>query len=517
MGDICDTALGTPAAAATAGAAVGTDAAGRAGGPSPKRRTLRGRGRPKKGREKAGTSTPPCVSSSSSAAAAAPSRTSNRVVRPAASLAAQTGTSSQVPVSAGLLGASPEKVPRWARPTVAYSVRQASLQVEREHRDARIKDRRDFARGKGKQGAWVRPRTAKAPVGIPDHAASTTLAHGGGGSLSSSPTRPMEHNIRVSSPRPGSAPLSVALEPAMKQWGTDWGLRDKPAVPLGNANSTHGVDMSPRKKRRPSAMSPGRRRARGGGEPALGSSRGGGSSTANFRSSGSSSLLGSTRAWVEQQRVIRAALMQDGGHNGGILDAREARDVQEAEEERAAHARLLRRRQRVARASAAIAQRQEEARKGEEAEDEALEKMIASLPELFRIKVRQEVRANRARAAAAAKSLGGTGANKIMKPLGNQQGPRAAAARNGAAATQQGIENKLPVPVVTELYHEAAFQKHLERNQEVRRRKAEQERQYSTSQWAPGHTIVKPFSFDSRHVSYYVCYLCCYAVKPPGR
>ena len=112
---------------------------------------------------------------------------------------------------------------------------------------------------------WQPPRTAKAMVGIPDPVtkamASDILAHGS--------TDPAEHNIRVSSPVPGVAPLSISLEPAMARWGTEWGLRDKPAVPTGDANSALGVDMSPRKSTQrglaSSHSSPRRRRTGGSG------------------------------------------------------------------------------------------------------------------------------------------------------------------------------------------------------------------------------------------------------------
>ena len=141
-------------------------------------------------------------------------------------------------------GQAVDKQPRWARPTVAHAVRQASMRAERELREARIRNREAINRGKGNR-RWVRPRTAKSMVGIPDPITnklpSEILVHGA--------TDPAEHNICVSSPVPGVAPLSVALEPAMARWGTEWGLRDKPAVPTGDANSALGVDMSPRKSR----------------------------------------------------------------------------------------------------------------------------------------------------------------------------------------------------------------------------------------------------------------------------
>ena len=159
-----------------------------------------------------------------------------------ASPRASAGAAASPPAGVTSAGSQQQVQPRWARPTVAHAVRQASMRAERELREARIRDRDIINRGKGKR-KWVRPRTAKSMVGIPDPVthklASEILVNG--------TTDPAEHNIRVSSPVPGVAPLSVALEPAMARWGTEWGLRDKPAVPTGDANSALGVDMSPRK------------------------------------------------------------------------------------------------------------------------------------------------------------------------------------------------------------------------------------------------------------------------------
>ena len=60
-------------------------------------------------------------------------------------------------------------------------------------------------------------------------------------------TVPISHHIRIASPRGVDGPnLSLGLEPSMKRWGTEWGLRDKPALPISDSNSSLGVDMSPK-------------------------------------------------------------------------------------------------------------------------------------------------------------------------------------------------------------------------------------------------------------------------------
>ena len=60
-------------------------------------------------------------------------------------------------------------------------------------------------------------------------------------------TVPITHHIRIASPRGVDGPnLSLGLEPSMKRWGTEWGLRDKPALPISDSNSSLGVDMSPK-------------------------------------------------------------------------------------------------------------------------------------------------------------------------------------------------------------------------------------------------------------------------------
>ena len=146
-----------------------------------------------------------------------------------------------------------QPVPRFARPPKAHMVRQASVKAEREHREHRIRERAKSNRGTGKTGQWTRIATNTTMVGIPDPekvatystnllnqttntsacsasaafdstSASTSTAHYKHRS-SSSPTTPITHHIRTTSPVKGGQNLSISLEPAMATWGTGWGLR----------------------------------------------------------------------------------------------------------------------------------------------------------------------------------------------------------------------------------------------------------------------------------------------------
>jgi len=75
--------------------------------------------------------------------------------------------------------ASLNDVPRFARPTQAHMVRQASVQAERDHREYRIEHRKKIERGTGKNGQWKHNKTHKKMIGIPnpkkDRTYSTTL------------------------------------------------------------------------------------------------------------------------------------------------------------------------------------------------------------------------------------------------------------------------------------------------------------------------------------------------------
>lgn len=148
---------------------------------------------------------------------------------------------------------------------------------------------------------------------------------------------------------------------------------------------------------------------------------------------------------------------------------------------------------RIAKASAAMAQRYRREKEQNENADSDLEKMIASMPVLFQERVRKQVMKNRKQAARAATAIGGTNGGHLIKGVPQSE------LKKKAGGTQSPLS--LPVPVLTEVYHQGGFDKHIERQREVRRRKAQQEQKFRKFKWAPGHTIAQPFSFDRRDVS----------------
>ena len=97
---------------------------------------------------------------------------------------------------------------------------------------------------------------------------------------------------------------------------------------------------------------------------------------------------------------------------------------------------------------------------------------------------------NRKQVAQVATAIGGTNGRHLLKGVSHANDRK-----KGDSATSSMT---LPVPVLTEIYHQGGFDKHIERQKEVRRRKAEQEKKFRKFKWAPGHTIMQPFSFDKR-------------------
>ena len=153
-------------------------------------------------------------------------------------------------------------------------------------------------------------------------------------------------------------------------------------------------------------------------------------------------------------------------------------------------------RARIARASAAMALRQRAEKAQHDSDDAELESMIASMPVLFRERVRKQVLANRRQAARVANAIGGTNGARVMKGVSSTSG------HEGKKDDSRGRSSSplsLPVPVLTEVYHQGGFDKHIERQKEVRRRKAQLENKFRKFKWAPGHTIAQPFSFEARN------------------
>ena len=139
-----------------------------------------------------------------------------------------------------------------------------------------------------------------------------------------------------------------------------------------------------------------------------------------------------------------------------------------------------------------MAERQRREKVQHENEDAELERMIASMPVLFRERVRKQVMVNRRQAARVANAIGGTNGARLMKGVSSLHEDKKEESKKASS------QMSLPVPVLTEVYHQGGFDKHIERQKEVRRRKAQLERKFRKFKWAPGHTITKPFSFESR-------------------
>jgi hypothetical protein len=152
-------------------------------------------------------------------------------------------------------------------------------------------------------------------------------------------------------------------------------------------------------------------------------------------------------------------------------------------------------------ASAAMASRHRAEKAQHDSDDAELERMIASMPVLFRERVRKQVLANRRQAARVANAIGGTNGSRVMKGV---SASASASRHEGKKEDGSGVGGRpssplsLPVPVLTEVYHQGGFDKHIERQKEVRRRKAQLENKFRKFKWAPGHTITQPFSFEAR-------------------
>ena len=70
-----------------------------------------------------------------------------------------------------------------------------------------------------------------------------------------------------------------------------------------------------------------------------------------------------------------------------------------------------------------------------------------------------------------------------------------------AVKKKEEIKRKTPVPVETALFHEGGFNAHIERCRNSRKNKKDLIKRLTSTDgtWAPGHTIVKPFSFDKKN------------------
>ena len=117
-------------------------------------------------------------------------------------------------------------------------------------------------------------------------------------------------------------------------------------------------------------------------------------------------------------------------------------------------------RARVARAAAVMAERQRREKVQHENEDAELERMIASMPVLFRERVRKQVMVNRRQAARVANAIGGTNGARLMKGVSSLHEDKKEESKKASS------QMSLPVPVLTEVYHQGGFDKHIERQKE---------------------------------------------------
>jgi hypothetical protein len=474
-----------------------------------------------------------------------------------------------------------EDLPRFARPTKSHIVRQASVKAERDLREHRIQHRKRIARGTGKHGQWKHISTADKMIGIPnpekDMTYSTSLlfnntsmihnttmntttssagsprsVRGGGNNTLGSTTVPITHHIRVETPGRNSPNLSVGLEPAMARWGTEWGLRDKPSIPIGDQNSSLGVDMSPRSSPRQSrnssfASSPLKPKhmnapnnvimtddndddddddkyhdeipgttMQTGGRAGAGAGAGAGSSPFrlqrmndpflkdhspnNDENNTRSRMEKTTKSWVDRQQLMLAE-----SKNPLKSTIQEEREIEASEVTKKEWLNAVRKRRKVAKAAVRMANKYKTEMKQNEDENNTLNTMINSLPELFKKRVLEQVEKNRMQAKNIEMKMNGTSTTKMKAKMLQDQ-------------KLQEKKRKTPVPVETELFHQGGFNAHIEKMRQSRNNKKKLLKKATSTSgtWAPGHTIVKPFSFDKRtsnlsvsFVQLYVCMCVC--------
>ena len=431
---------------------------------------------------------------------------------------------------------STKNVPRFARPTKSHIVRQASVKAERDLRNYRIKERERSERGTGKQGRWNRISTNKTMVGIPEpedvsaystlnltaanisvntttniSSSNANMTSTRSNSISNATTNkniiePITHHIRVASPVKGGPNLSISFEPAMTRWGTEWGLRGQPAVPTGDSNSSLGVDMSPRsspKSSRPST--PRRLRTSSYTSSPLKPIENQEKNEELNNSSNSdntkvmeeeiekdirtfkdpflqrvtedteSRMERTTKSWVNKQILMIASSRED------RLTIQEEREISEAKEEKKRYALTQKKRKKVAKAAVKQAVKYQKEKEQNENETQAIDSIIKSLPELFQRRVMASILKNRQQTQNIQSTMVGTFSTKLK----------------GKELIQKKLKKKkVPLPVRTDLFHEGGFNAHIERYKHSREQKEKELLQSTTGTWAPGHTIVKPFSFD---------------------
>ena len=417
-------------------------------------------------------------------------------------------------------------------------VRQASVQAERELREYRISERAKTERGTGKQGQWNRISTKKAMVGIPTQPMNDLTA--------------VNISASVASPVKGGSHLNVSFEPSMQRWGTEWGLRGQPSVPTGDSNSSIGIDNSPRNSprnsphnSRPSTPSSKRLSTTRSNYNSFTSSPLKPSNSArqqqqqqppppqqqppqqqqqksplqeapheekeqnhmasidmdsNIQQNNNSvhivmpvfddpflqrvtedtttRMERTTKSWIDKQQLM-VAMRNDSNR----LTIQEENELIATNNEKKRYIMIKKHRKKVAQAAVKMAIKCRQEKEEKENANNEFDAMVKSLPELFRRRVMAQVLKNRQDVTNVKQTMVGTFSTRL----------------NWEKLNQQKLEKKklkVPVPVQTELFHEEGFNAHVERYKNSRQQKEKQLLASTTGTWAPGHTIVKPFSFD---------------------
>jgi hypothetical protein len=185
-----------------------------------------------------------------------------------------------------------------------------------------------------------------------------------------------------------------------------------------------------------------------------------------------------TKSWIERQQLIVAS------RGGGHYTLQEERELVAAESERKQWLNEERKRRKVANAAVRVADKHKKEKEQDENENIELNSMINSLPEMFRNRVMAQVKNHRERATSVAEQMKGTSTSKMR--LNQFQMKK-----------MEEKKRKQPIPIMTELFHESGFNAHIERCRASRIEKEKLQKKATSTHgtWAPGHTIVKQFSF----------------------
>ena len=369
--------------------------------------------------------------------------------------------------------------PGYKKPTFSHKIRQASIDVERQMRQQRLSERRRHGRGTG-SGPWK----STAPSTLPNNARAAIAG-----------TKPAprvdEPRFVIEHPQQENRGLSVALGPANATWGSDWGLRELGKSPVVNSNISHGVSPrmdQTRGNRRPMSFRPSNLKERlsagSSGEDLsertekLRNTTAGPSNEKSHIKKPSadadsvpSRVSVSTAKWVQRKLDLR--------DSDAILDRENQVKVREMAEEKAAYATLLKERAKVAKRASRIAKQQAKVKFVHDQAKEDLNQLISSLPELFRTRVLAEIEKNKA----------------MVRSIAARHGGTTYGAGEGKTSDSDRKQSKpLPVPAETEIFHEGAFLRYIERMRKFREEKNKLPAGHKN--WEAGHTVVRPFQLS---------------------